>query len=71
VDLEPDTEIREVTVPPDLPKAFRRDAAARRAFERLSYRRQQRDVRSIDGAKTEEIGQRRIDTTIAELRTDA
>jgi hypothetical protein len=71
VDLELDTEVREVTVPPDLSKAFRRDAAARRAFERLSYSRQQRYVLSIEGAKTEETRQRRIDTAIADLRAGA
>jgi hypothetical protein len=67
VDLELDTDVREVTVPPDLAKAFARDAAARRAFERLSYSRQQRHVLSIEGAKTEETRQRRVAKAVAEL----
>lgn len=68
VDLELDTEAREVTVPEDLARALRGDAAARRAFEGLSYSRQQRHVLSIEGAKTPETRQRRLDKAIAELR---
>ena len=68
VDLELDTEAREVTVPEDLARAFRGDAAARRVFEGLSYSRQQRHVLSIEGAKTPETRQRRLDRAIAELR---
>jgi hypothetical protein len=68
VDLELDTEAREVTVPEDLAAAFRRDAVARRAFDGLSYSRRQRHVLSIEGAKTPETRQRRLDRAIAELR---
>jgi bifunctional DNA-binding transcriptional regulator/antitoxin component of YhaV-PrlF toxin-antitoxin module len=68
VDVELDTEAREVTVPKDLATAFRGDAAARRAFEGLSYSRKHRHVLSIEGAKTPETRQRRIDRALAELR---
>ena len=68
VDMQLDTEPREVTVPADFTKALARDADARRAFEGLSYSHKQRHVLSIEGAKTAETRQRRIDTAIATLR---
>jgi hypothetical protein len=68
VGIERDTAPREVTVPPDLAKALKRDAAARKAFEGLSYSNRKAYVTSIEGAKTAETRQRRIDKAIAELR---
>jgi hypothetical protein len=68
VDLELDTEPRVVTVPPDLAKALGRDAAAKRTFEALSYSQQQRHVLPIEGAKTPETRQRRVDATMQALR---
>jgi hypothetical protein len=37
VDLELDTEIREVSIPPDFAAALSRDSKARRFFESLTY----------------------------------
>jgi uncharacterized protein YdeI (YjbR/CyaY-like superfamily) len=54
VDIELDTEPREVTVPPDLAQALQRDGDARRAFEGLSYSRKLQHVLSVEGAKTPE-----------------
>jgi uncharacterized protein YdeI (YjbR/CyaY-like superfamily) len=64
VDVEHDRSPREVEVPPTWPKALKRDAKARKAFDALSYSNKQRHVLSIEGAKTEETGQRRIDKAI-------
>ncbi len=68
VDLELDTEPREVSVPPDFAKALGRDPAAKRAFDALSYSNRQRHVLSIEGAKTDETRQRRIQKAVAALR---
>lgn len=68
VDLELDTEPREVTVPPDLAALLGRDAGARQAFDRLSYSNRQRIALGIEGAKTAETRQRRLEKAISELR---
>jgi len=64
VDLELDTEPREVTVPPDLSDALDRDTDARRFFDGLSYSSRLRHVLAIDAAKTPETRQRRITKTV-------
>jgi hypothetical protein len=68
VDIELDTEPREVTVPPDFAAALDRDAEARRCFDRLSYSHKRRHLLAIEDAKTAETRQRRIDKVIAMLR---
>jgi hypothetical protein len=68
VDIELDTAPREVTVPPDFAKALRRDADAKRFFDGLSYSKQQWHVQSIEGAKTDETRQRRIEKSVGMLR---
>ena len=68
VDIELDTEPREVSVPPDFMDALDRDADARRFFDGLSYSNKQRFVLSIEGAKTAETRQRRIAKAVSELR---
>jgi len=68
VEMELDTEVREVTVPPDFSVALRRDPAARRSFERLSYSKKRWHVLSIEGAKTAETRQRRIANSVRILR---
>ena len=68
VDIELDTEPREVTVPPDLAAALKRAADARGAFDGLSYSRKQRLVLPIEDAKTAETRQRRIDKGVSMLR---
>jgi hypothetical protein len=67
VDVELDTEPRSVTVPPDLAAALDRDATAQAFFVGLSYSLQLRHVLSIDGAKTAETRQRRIDKAVAQF----
>jgi bifunctional DNA-binding transcriptional regulator/antitoxin component of YhaV-PrlF toxin-antitoxin module len=68
VDIELDTEPREVTVPPDFAAALDRDADAKRSFDGLSYSNKRRYVLSIEEAKTEETRQRRIAKAIDTLR---
>jgi Domain of unknown function (DUF1905)/Bacteriocin-protection, YdeI or OmpD-Associated len=68
VEVELDTEPREVTVPPDFRDALDRDAAAAGFFDGLSKSSKQRVVLSIEGAKTGETRLRRITKAISELR---
>jgi uncharacterized protein DUF1905/bacteriocin resistance YdeI/OmpD-like protein len=68
VDMELDTEPREVVVPPDLAAALKRNADAKRVFDGLSYSKKQRFVLPIDDAKTAETRQRRVDKAIDALR---
>ncbi len=68
VDIDLDTEPREVVVPPDFAEALDRDEEARRCFDGLSYSQKQRHVLSIEGAKTSETRQRRIAKVVGELR---
>jgi hypothetical protein len=68
VDIELDAAPREVALPPDFAKALRRDSAARRVFDGLSYSQKKWHVSSIEGAKTDETRQRRIAKSIGMLR---
>jgi uncharacterized protein DUF1905/bacteriocin resistance YdeI/OmpD-like protein len=70
VDIELDTEPREVTVPPDFAEALEVALDAKRAFEGLSYSNRFRHVLSIEQAKTAETRQRRIVKAVAELGSD-
>ena len=60
VQLELDTEPRELAVPADFSAALDADPAARAFFDGLSYSNRRRHVLAIDGAKTDETRQRRI-----------
>ena len=68
VDLVLDTAPRVVDVPPDFSAALDAEPDARRTFDALSYSNQSWHVLSIDGAKTDETRQRRIEKSIAALR---
>ena len=68
VDVELDTEPREVAVPADLSAALEGDDAAREAFERLSYSHRRRHVMAIEEAKTPETRQRRVTKALETLR---
>ena len=69
VTVELDTAPREVSVPEALAVALKGDAAARKAFEALSYSRQSRITLSVDGAKTEETRQRRVSKALDDLKS--
>ena len=68
VDVELDTEKRQVDVPADLAKAFKRNATARKAFEGLSNSRKQRLTLPIDNAKTDATRRRNVDKALTMLR---
>ncbi len=70
VDIELDTEPREVTFPPDFAGALDRDADAKQSFDGLSHSHKQRHVLSIEQAKTTETRQRRIAKALSMLRED-
>ena len=67
VDIELDTEPREVTVPSDFAAALKRDEVAKRFFDTLSYSNKRRFVLSIEGAKTAETRHRRIASAVRML----
>ena len=68
VEIELDTAPREITAPDDFSAALDADAEAKRFFDGLSYSRKQWHVLSIEGAKTPETRQRRIEKSVAMLR---
>lgn len=68
VEIVLDTEPREVTVPPELAAALARDAAARSAFEALSYSNKRHLAEPIADAKSDETRDRRVARALEELR---
>lgn len=68
VEIENDTEPREVVVPEDLLAALEADPAAKQAFEKLSYSNKRQHVLSVEDAKTPETRQRRVEKVITTLR---
>jgi hypothetical protein len=67
IDIELDTRPREVEVPQDLADAIAAVPSAAAAFSALSFTNQNRHVVSVEGAKTAETRQRRIEKAVAEL----
>jgi Bacteriocin-protection, YdeI or OmpD-Associated/Domain of unknown function (DUF1905) len=70
VDLELDTEPREVEVPADLAAALDAEPRARAAYEALTYSNKRALVMSVEGAKTDETRQRRIAKSVTALLSD-
>jgi hypothetical protein len=68
VDLELDTEPRELRVPADLAAALDADSKARTFFNSLSYSQQKWYVLPIEQAKTPETRERRVGKAIGMLR---
>lgn len=68
VDLERDDAPRDVAVPTDFAAALDAEPAARRTFDALSNSNKKWHVLSVEGAKTEETRQRRIEKSVATLR---
>lgn len=68
IDLELDTEPREVSIPPDFAAALERNAHAKRFFDGLSYSNKRRLVIAIEDAKTPETRGRRITATVQKLK---
>ena len=68
VDLELDTEPRELAVPDDFAKALARDPKAKKVFEGLSNSKKQRLVLPVANGKTPETRERNIDKALKALR---
>jgi hypothetical protein len=68
VEVEVDTEPRELVIPEDLRAAVDTDPAARSFFDELSYSNRRRIVGNVEGAKTPQTRQRRIDKAVTQLR---
>ena len=68
VDIELDTQPRELTLPSDFSAALDRQPDAKRLFDTLSYSRQQALVLPIIQAKTPETRQRRVDKGLLALQ---
>ena len=68
VEIQPDTEAREVTVPDDLAAALAQDAKASATFDRLSYTHRKEWVRWVEEAKKPETRQTRLAKTVESLR---
>ncbi|HUF06810.1 MAG TPA: YdeI/OmpD-associated family protein [Candidatus Binatia bacterium] len=68
VEIELDTEPREVSVPEDLAAALDAEPAARATFDGLSYSNRSWHVLSVAGAKTDATRQRRIAKSVEALR---
>ena len=68
VDIELDTEPREVTVPVDLAVALDAEPDARRTWDGLSYSNRSWHVLQVEGAKTPETRDRRIRKAVDALR---
>jgi Bacteriocin-protection, YdeI or OmpD-Associated/Domain of unknown function (DUF1905) len=68
VDLELDTEPREVVVPSDFAEALEAEPAAQAMFDSLSYSNKSAHVLSIEGAKSMETRRRRIEKSVATLK---
>jgi len=67
IELQLDTAPRVVDVPADFQAALAESPNAQAAFDRLSYSHKSAHVLAIDGAKTPETRQRRIDGAVAKL----
>ncbi len=67
VQLELDTQPREVNLPADFKEALEKNINAKNFFEELSYSNKRRYVLPIDDAKTEATRQKRIEKAISDL----
>jgi hypothetical protein len=68
VEIELDTEPREVVVPSDFSAALDAEPAARSTFDGLSYSNKSWHVQQIEGAKTDDTRQRRIARSVEILK---
>lgn len=68
VEIELDTQPREVEIPTDFDQALEKEAEARRFFDGLSYSQKRRIVLGIQDAKTEATRQRRIEKAVSMLQ---
>jgi hypothetical protein len=71
VEIMLDTEPRDVAVPADLATVLIRSPKARQQFDGLSYSKRKAFVDGIEGAKTADTRQRRIEKAFADLKEAA
>jgi hypothetical protein len=64
VDIEVDTEPRDLVVPADLAEALAARPEAQRFFESLSYSNRRRHVLAVEGAKAEATRRRRVEAVV-------
>jgi hypothetical protein len=67
--LELDTAPREVELPPALEAALAKDAAARAAFDKLSYTHRKEHARWVAEAKQDATRERRVTSVLEKLRS--
>ena len=65
--MEPDTEPRVITPPPDLAAALAANPAAQAAWEQRSYTHRKEHVQAVEAAKQPATRLRRIERVIADL----
>jgi len=70
VDLTLDTEPRTVEMPLALAQALQKNTGAAARFEALSNSKKKAHALSVEGAKTEETRQRRVEKVISALKSD-
>ncbi|HZC34786.1 MAG TPA: YdeI/OmpD-associated family protein [Chthoniobacterales bacterium] len=68
VEIALDTEPREVTVPAGFAQALKANPGAKKKFDALSYSKKRGFVSGIEGAKTQETRERRIEKAIEQLK---
>jgi hypothetical protein len=68
VDVELDTSVRAVEVPPDLAEALAAEPAARAFWDGLSYSNQSWHTLQVTGARSDETRARRVAKSVAMLR---
>jgi hypothetical protein len=66
--IELDTEPREVEVPTDLAAALKKDAVAKAAWEKLSFTHRKEHAQALEDAKKPETRARRLEKTLEMLR---
>jgi len=71
VTLEKDTQERNVVIPADLARELKKDKALRTAWDNLSFTIRKENARDLEDAKKPETRVRRLEKTLAMLRTKA
>jgi len=71
VTLEKDTQERNVVIPADLARELKKDKALRTAWDNLSFTIRKENARDLEDAKKPETRARRLEKTLAMLRTKA
>lgn len=67
VDMELDTDVKQIEAPEDLKQALRRRKSTQAAWEKLSYEDQKTHVEALDAAKRPELRKRRVHKILKQL----